>query len=373
MIIGYLHLGASEHGLHRYGHLLAQEASSREKYTVVEASVILGRSWWKNQAMLRQTTKTLAKSDIIHIQFNKAIWGEALCIFYIFIFLSSCSVPVVVTLHDVYWKQVPFKLSKLAVYMKGMYGPNALAYRLLLRRAKKIFVCTEEEKNRLESISGIRHFLQSKLQVIPHFVEARNYDINPIQARQRLGVKSSRIITLLGWIHPKKGHKLLVEAIPKLPSNVLIIFAGRSSPGSEDFLANLLELADTLNVSKQLLVTGYLSEEQLNQYLAVTEVAVCPFMDCSASGSLSTWISALQPNIVATSLPQIQEYNRLELGAIHLFKPYTSKALALEICYVLEGKYSDSAQMEKIKKLKDKLSIEAIFDTHAKQFEECIY
>ncbi len=54
-------------------------------------------------------------------------------------------------------------------------------------------------------------------------------------------------------------------------------------------------------------ITGYVDEDTLNQYLAATDVAVCPFREATASGSLSTWIAAGRP-LVVSDLPLFAPY-----------------------------------------------------------------
>ena len=65
-----------------------------------------------------------------------------------------------------------------------------------------------------------------------------------------------------------------------------------------------------------------------------SHLAGCPFEMLSASGSLSTGVSLGRP-ILASDLPQIAEYNRIEPGAIKTFQPYTSEALAAAITHQL--------------------------------------
>jgi glycosyltransferase involved in cell wall biosynthesis len=112
-------------------------------------------------------------------------------------------------------------------------------------------------------------------------------------------------------------------------------------------------------------ITGYLSEEELEMYLMATDLAVCPFSRCSASGSLSTWIS-LGRTILASDLPQIAEYNKLEPGAIETFNPYTPNALAEAIREILPiCSNSDNLSLAKLQK---KLSISAIFERHLNDY-----
>lgn len=373
MNIGYLHVGPQEHGLHRYGRLIAEEAKTRPNDFVIEASAALDQAWWQNLIALHQAAQKLADADVVHFQYNKAIWGETLSVFNLFIFTLSCKAVLVVTLHDVYWEQVPFQWSKLAFYFKAMYGPQALAIRFLIHRMGQVFVCTQQELDRLVSVSNLQTKAKETVKVIPHFVETRDIQINLEDVRQSLNLKNKRIITLLGWIHPRKGHRLVVETLPKLPSDVMVVFAGQNSKGSdgEQFLQELTQLAATLKVSDRLKITGYLSEKELEEYLTVTDIAVCPFMKCSASGSLSTWISISHPKVAAYKLPQIEGYNSISPGSIHTFEPYTTNSLGALLINLLSQ--PEDFNNTAIDQLRTQLKISTIVDEHTQFYAQTIY
>ncbi len=374
MNIGYLHIGPQDHGLHRYGRLLAEEAKTQANGSVIETSAELNQAWWQNLIALHQAAQTLADADIIHFQYNKAIWGEALSVLNLFVFALSCKAALVVTLHDVYWEQVPFQWSNPVFYFKAMYGAKGLAIRFLIHRMQKVFVCTQQEFDRLISVSNLKATVKEKVEIIPHFVEKRDIQINAENIRQSLNLKGKKIITLLGWIHPRKGHRILVEALPKLPSDTIVVFAGRHSKGSdgEQFLQELKQLAETLKVTDRLRITGYLSEKELEEYLVATDVAVCPFMQCSASGSLSTWISISHPKIAAYKLPQIEGYNTISPGSIHTFEPYTSNSLVELIISLLSRSEASSNNMA-TDHLRSQLQISTIVNKHIQSYTQAIY
>ena len=182
------------------------------------------------------------------------------------------------------------------------------------------------------------------MRVIPHFVEDRARLPAAATAKRALGLSDGPVVTLLGFIHERKGHRLLVDALADMPA-VTAVFAGLASPADESFLADLLCRARRLGVSDRLRVTGYLDEPTLEQYLAATDVAVCPFTSASASGSLSTWISARRP-IVASDLPLVRDYNGLVPEAIHVFAPVTAAALAAAVNRVIDEPSHDVGRLD---------------------------
>jgi glycosyltransferase involved in cell wall biosynthesis len=403
MKIGYLQVGAQWHGVYRYGKLLAQEAQKRENLDVIEVNLSLKQDWKQNRAILLDAAKQLSAADIVQIQYsvgnNKDLWGQGwLKFYYLWVFLSQCSSALSVTFHDVYnlpfiskqilelaerWYHPPSgsttpintvvtsvasktKRRKLGdpVYraialLQRIYRTNfeAFTIRWLIGKADLVFVCSQEEAQRLNTFAS-----NSKTEIVPIYVEERSIAIDKQKARQILGIdEKQKIITLLGYIHPRKGHHLIVEAMSKLPADIVAIFAGSASPNAfaQAYLEQLWTQAKTYGVARRLRITGYLSEEELELYLLATDLAVCPFSNLSASASLSTWISIARP-ILAFDLPQMAEYNKIETDAIKTFSPYTSEALSNAIASFFNATYSEIDPG--VDRLRKKLSVTKIFD-----------
>jgi hypothetical protein len=83
----------------------------------------------------------------------------------------------------------------------------------------------------------------------------------------------------------------------------------------------------------------------------------------SASSSISSWISVGCP-ILASDLPQVAEYNRLQADAIRVFRPHTAFALAEAVRQSLME--CGDRQRLAVTKLARTLSVSAIFDRHLK-------
>ncbi|MEO0375513.1 MAG: glycosyltransferase [Cyanobacteria bacterium P01_A01_bin.17] len=413
MRLGYLHIGPSWHGIVRYGRLLASEASKRPDMSVVEAAVTLGEDRQHNHKLLLDAATQLSSTEVVHIQFsyvnNKSLWGhDWQQLKYLRFFIRNCSSPIVVTLHDLHTPPPSFKaaLSKLkgsqaksteqqtvlessdqgtlarqtasrkvsdksvespaaqqsiplrAIrFLRYLLRPNVLSLYWLLKQARLTFVCSGEEAKRLSHLSD-----DSRTICIPHFIEQRSSTIDQAKAKELLDLETGKIVTLLGFIHPIKGHRLMIEALPHLSQDVTVVFAGGAqSPGQKQFVKDLTALAEAKGVHKRLKVTGYLSEQELEYYLLATDLAVCPFESMCASGSLSTWLSLAQP-ILAYDLPQIAEYNAYEPGAIHVFHSYEATALAQSIEHILATVSQDKVPAGV--RLQQRLSLPSVFDQH---------
>lgn len=402
MKIGYLHIGSTEHGVCRYGRILAAEARMRPELTVTEAAVTLAANRQLNRNALIKAASCFSEMDLIHLQYsiknNKHLWGQGWThLTNLKTFRQHCQQPFVVTLHDVYTLppnpqnllnylnyltsprhiQIPistlnssqtrndFSLSdtieiirenRWRIQGKVSRFPEDISLHWLLKQVQHVFVSSSEEAKRLSQSVG-----NFSTKVISHFVENRVLKLSKLEAKKALNLEGYKIITLLGFIHSRKGHQLTVEALPSLPQDVKVIFVGGASPGQEDFLQDLLCLARSEGVSDRLRITGYLSEKDLEIYLIATDLAICPFQSFSASGSLSTWISAARP-ILAYELPQITEYNQIVPASIKTFKPYTSETFAKAIMNCLSTNLQE--EYAAIIQLRDKLILPEIFDIH---------
>ena len=154
-------------------------------------------------------------------------------------------------------------------------------------------------------------------------------------ARVDLDVADRRVITLLGAMTKRRGHRLVIDALPQLPRDVIALFVGAPIEGRDHVGRALEEHAADRGVSDRVRFMGYVSDERLGQVLSATDVGLCPFRDMSASGALATWISARCP-ILTSDLPAIRELDALEPGALRTFAPYEAEALAVRIGETLE-------------------------------------
>lgn len=375
MKLGYLHLGERRHGIHRYGRLLAGAASRQADTELIEEEVVLGGDWSTDSAALRAAAESLSRAEVVHIQYNRSIWGDG---FYqiraLRSFTGHCSARLVASLHDVYprdpwqdWKRKqPTLERRVRRWFKGLMRrtPGNYALRLLFDRCEAVLVCFEIERERLSGFGD-----QHKMRVIGHFVEPRSSLPDRQESRNLLGVGEQRVVTVLGYIHPRKGYDLVVDALPLLPDDILVVFAGMASPGNESTLQRWLKRARKQGQEHRLRVTGYLEEDDQARWLVATDLGVCPFRFFSASGSMTTWISAGRP-VLCHALAQIEEYRKTAPEAFHTFEPYSAEAFAAAVIAALEQ--CDGQPDPQIVTLRDAFALERIGAEHRRLFEELL-
>ncbi len=317
--VGFLHVGREHSGLRRYGGILAAEAASRAGLEVIESDAGGREATWSD---LRRAARRLRDCDVVHLQWKLADWDPRVGgIPRLEVVLQSLRRPVVVTMHDVFARHGPWE---------RRLSPGALGLRRLGHAASSLVVHSEEERGRLEGLVPA-----SKVEVVPHFVEVRPPLPDRAAAREALGVTGLRVITLLGYLTKRRGHRLVIDALRDLPDEVTAVFVGSVIEGRDHVGRALQQQAAQAGVAARVRFMGYLPDDQLEQVLAATDVALCPFERMSASGALATWFSTGRP-IVASDLAPFRELKALQRGALHLFSPYQADALARCISSTLE-------------------------------------
>mgnify|MGYP001815390513 FL=1 len=298
-------------GLRRYGAILAAEAATRPELEIVESDIGDRGAAWSD---LRRAARRLRDVDVVHIQWKVADWNPRLGgMPRLEVALQSMRRPTVFTLHDVYAPENRWQRT---------ITPEALGLRRLGHAASAVVVHSEEERGRLAG-----RVPDSKVAVVPHFVEERGALPGRAASRAALGVEDKRVITLLGHVIKRRGHRLVIEALRELPDDVYALFVGAPLRGREYMVDQFKEYAVKSGVDERVRFMGFVSEEELERVLAATDVALAPYRSMSASGALATLISAGRP-IVTSDLAQFRELGAMAPGAFHSFTPYKAEALA---------------------------------------------
>jgi glycosyltransferase involved in cell wall biosynthesis len=322
--LGFLHLGRPESGVRRYGQLIADEARSQPGLTIHEAEA--GRID-EGRDQLAAVAAGLSGAQVVLMQWNRRGWGKhGGSLLRLRRFRRAYRGALVVTLHDIFDRE-GIRERYLAL--------DTWSLRWLGRAAERIVVHSEIEVDRLRGIIP-----PERLRVIPHFVERRQLALSPAEARARLGLTDRRIVTLLGFVYGRKGHRYAVEAVPDLPADVLLVYAGGPVAGRSYVHDLAVAKAEELSLGDRFRITGYLSDEELETWIAATHLAILPFTDLSASGSLSSWIAAGKPMLV-TDLPGFREYEARAPGAMRFFGPPEPGPLAAGIRAALDGPLPD--------------------------------
>jgi len=347
--VGFLQVGRERSGLRRYGAILAAEAATRPDLEVIESDIGDRDASWSD---LRAAAKRLRDTHVVHVQWKVADWNPRLGgIPRLELVLRTMRRPVVFTLHDVYEPESRWQ---------GTFSLEALGLRRLGRAASAIVVHSEEERGRLAA-----RVPAGKVEVVPHFVETRPALPDRTRSRAALGVEGKRVITLLGHVIKRRGHRLVIEAMRDLPDDVCALFVGAPLQGREYMVDQFREYAEKNGVAERVRFMGFISDDELEQVLAATDVSLCPYRSMSASGALATLISAGRP-IVTSDLAQFAELEALAPGAFHSFAPYRAEALVPVILSALA--VATDEPDPHVQALADRVSTARVVDRYAELY-----
>jgi hypothetical protein len=351
--LGFLHLGRPESGVRRYGQLIADEARTRDGITVVEAEA--GRVDQGSEQLTRVAAE-LAGCDLVLMQWNRRGWGKnGRSLPRLLRFRRAYRGALVVTLHDVF--------DRVGLRERHLQ-PDVWSLRWLGRTADCIVVHSQIEVERLRGIIPV-----DRMRVIPHFVERRELSLTPEEARARLGIGERKLVTLLGFVYGRKGHRYAVEAVPYMPDDAMMVYAGGPVDG-RTFVHDLaLEKAQELQLGDRFRITGYLSDKEMETWMAATHLAILPFTDLSASGSMASWISTGKPMLVS-DLPGTREYARRVPGALNFFGPTEPWPLGAAISELLAKPLPDPDPG--VQRLAEELSMERTVDRYLRVVDEVL-
>lgn len=190
--------------------------------------------------------------------------------------------------------------------------------------ANGFLVHSEEDRRRLSRIAPGRPAL-----VRAHPVEARPRP-DRRACREKLGVRRP-LALFLGLVRRYKGADLLLEAAARIcrESDAEIAIVGEVFPDAR-FLSEQVEhspLRDRLR-----LVDRYVTEEEMDEWLAACDVLVCPYRKVSGSGIAARAVAAGRP-VVASDLEGFHPFVTTETG--RLFPAGDSTGLAEAVAEIL--------------------------------------
>lgn len=163
---------------------------------------------------------------------------------------------------------VTAKLPKVSLTKKILKEVIAIAIYIGVRKAKKIFVLSNQMRWEVKKLYGKDAIVLKG--AFPS--EILNYKPKR-DIKERLGLTDKRIILNINRLDPRKRIDLLIKAFKQICDDkfddVVLVIGG---VGSED--ENLKALANQLDIQDRVEFVGYIKEEELWDYLASCDVFV---------------------------------------------------------------------------------------------------
>ena len=244
---------------------------------------------------LGQLAERLNQGDVIHIQHQYPFFGGmALHRNWFRRLLKRLQKPLVVTIHEL-------DLGEDDVWPLKMYKPWLNHHLFGAAEIDRIIVHTRGHQDSLITL-GIE---PEDVRIVPEGVpRVPKVTISPEAAKLELGLAGRKVVTIFGFVVRRKGYEVALEALGRLPDDVVLVIAGGCHPS--DRTGYFEEMKSHL--PHRVMITDYLPDDQIPIVMAATDVIAAPFTEMSNSGSIMRAIAYGKP-IVASDLPATREIN----------------------------------------------------------------
>ncbi len=222
-------------------------------------------------------------ADAVNIQHEFGIWGGFDGEFVLH-FMDRVRIPIVVTLHSVPLTRSSFNRENRVRIATEM-----------ARRGAHIVTFVPDAREFLVSTCGVP---ADKVTVLWHGAPRFPAD-REATARHDLNLEGRLVISTFGLLTRFKGLEYAIRALPPLVHrypNLMYLLLGRPHPAEPvGFLPELRTLVDYLGISNHVrFVDHYLTDQEIGDYLAATNVYLTPYLDETqiSSGTLTYALSA---------------------------------------------------------------------------------
>lgn len=179
-------------------------------------------------------------------------------------------------------------------------GDQALT-KYVLRSADCYMVLSKSVEADLLSIIPNAHYVLTPLPLLNVFGEL----LPKKKAREKLGLKTERVMLFFGYIRAYKGLNVLLDAMPtilkKIPSTLLIV--GEFYDNKEKYRAKIQQLGLATQVQ---LYSDYVPNEEIATFFSAADVVVLPYISATQSAIVPVAYHFNKP-VIATDVGGLSE------------------------------------------------------------------
>ncbi len=223
---------------------------------------------------------------------------------------------------------------------------DILLTRYAFRQADSFIVQSKVVERDLLSL-----FPEASYRLVPHPVYDIFGEILPKRkSRDRLGIKSKRVILFFGYVRKYKGLDLLLQALPEIVRklDVELLVVGEFYEDE----AHYQHMIDITNISGNVkMISRFVPSEEINQYFSAADVVVLPYKSATQSGIVQLAYHFNKPCIVTDVGGLAEVVIDGETGFV--VEPENAAAITQAVLrFYEEGKeeaFSQNVQKEKLK------------------------
>ncbi|MEF3273568.1 MAG: glycosyltransferase [Chloroflexus sp.] len=295
-----------------------------------------GRASWGVSASLRlaKLVRQL-RPDWCHIQYQTGAYGMRIGINLLPLLLKQVNIAVAITYHDL-----------LPPYLFPKAGPLRNWMTLLPARTASAIVTTNPEDEAVLRAAGLQpHFIPIGANIEP----ALPPDYHCARWRAQLGVAPDEaLIGYFGLLSPGKGVDLLLDLIATHPRWRLLIIGGAATAPTDRAYAATVQQRIAASLRDRVIVTGYVTPDQVSAHLSACDIVVLPFRD-GASLRRGSLLAALAHGCaVITTPPPSAATAAILAGAVQFVaaqpEPLASAIASLLASSTARTRLSDAAR-----------------------------
>jgi glycosyltransferase involved in cell wall biosynthesis len=237
-------------------------------------------------------------AEVAHVQHQYFLFGGVSpAKSHVRTFLNELTVPAVMTVHEIAEPPDGF------VNHAAVAAANRINF--LHPAIKALIVHTEADRERLIGIGAREPHVHVIRHPVPRALPTPEHDLARTAFETRHPETAGRkIVTLFGFLSAKKGHAVALSALARMDPDTVLVFGGGPHPDDHtDYTPELHAIADRLGIQGRVIFTGYLTEERVAELMAITDVAIAPFLRSSGSGSLANLLAYGRPIVASDIAP----------------------------------------------------------------------
>lgn len=237
-----------------------------------------------------------SKPDIVHIQYPTKAYGKKILINILPILLKLNRIKVITTIHE--YSDNSF-LGKMRANMNILFSDIIV----VVDPRYKIDI----NKNLLFKKKHIKYIN------IASNIPKSLLDDNEKEVKKTLivGNSNKKIMSYFGFIHEKKGIEYILKAMKKLKEkdnlNAKFLIIGELNKYNK-YHEELLKLIEDYDLHEDIVITGYLDDNEVADFLSISDFVLLPFKD-GFSPKNGSAIAALQEgkNVITTKSKYLEE------------------------------------------------------------------
>ncbi len=286
-------------------------------------------------------SERLNQADVVHIQHEHSFWGGILpgkSAFWNMRYLVKQ--PLVVTAHTTSSlaallrvnseKRIPHLIAKKLLLMRKGYRDSVETAPFITGRT---IVHTEVAADELAD----RGANPAHIHVIPAGIPVSvSSEVSGSDFRVKRELTGKFVVSLFGFVTVNKGYELLLKALKRLPENIIAIIAGGPRTADDEaYIVSLKQQIDAMALQDRVVITGYLSDHEVSEVMAVSDIVVAPHLYATGSYSITVPVGYGKA-IVASDMACFTEM-RTQGANISIFHSNDAEAFAKSIRLLMDN------------------------------------